>query len=137
MGKHFYPVFTPPWNRCDLSTLILLKELGYQAVSRSTGSHPPALVELPDFQVNVDLHTRKEQRSHADWDGLFEDLEGALRSGFCGVMIHHQRMNEAAFAFLEVLLVTLSRRRDLFLAHFEDLVNIQVRHSKKPAKKLR
>ncbi len=129
MGGDFYPVFTPPWNRCNLPTLILLKELGYHAVSRSIGSHPSTPVELPDFQVNVDLHTRKDQRSGVGWDGLFEDLKGALMSGFCGIMIHHQRMNEAAFTFLEVLLEIFSRRRDLSLVHFGDLVRLQAMQS--------
>ena len=129
MGKDFYPVFTPPWNRCSLSTLILLKELGYHAVSRSTGSRPLTPDQLPDFQVNVDLHTRKEQRPHAGWDGLFEDLKGALRGGFCGIMLHHQRMNEAAFAFLEVLLETFSRCMDISLVHFGDLVLLQAKTS--------
>jgi peptidoglycan/xylan/chitin deacetylase (PgdA/CDA1 family) len=128
MGGDFYPVFTPPWNRCGLSTLILLKELGYHAISRSTGSQPLS-PELPDFQVNVDLHTRKDQRSGVGWDGLFGDLKGALMSGFCGIMIHHQRMNEAAFTFLEVLLEIFSRRIDLSLVHFGDLVRLQAMQS--------
>ncbi len=129
MGRDFYPVFTPPWNRCGLSTLILLKELGYHAVSRSIGSQPSTPDQLPDFQVNVDLHTRKEQRSGGEWDGLFEDLKSALMSGFCGIMIHHQRMNEAAFAFLEVLLEKFSGCKDLFLVNFGDLVRLQAKPS--------
>jgi hypothetical protein len=129
MGSDFCPVFTPPWNRCGLSTLILLRELGYHAVSRSTGSQPSTPIELPDFQVNVDLHTRKEKRPLAGWDGLFEDLKGALMSGFCGIMIHHQRMNEAAFTFLDVLLEIFSRRIDLSLVHFGDLVRLRARQS--------
>jgi hypothetical protein len=129
MGRDFYPVFTPPWNRCGLSTLILLKELGYHAVSRSIGSQPSTPDQLPDFQVNVDLHTRKEQFPSAGWDGLFDDLKGALLSGFCGIMIHHQRMNEAAFAFLEVLLETFSGCKDLILVNFGDLIRLQAKTS--------
>ena len=122
MGKDFFPVFTPPWNRCNLSTLISLKELGYHAVSRSLGSQPSAPVGLPDFQVNVDLHTRKDRASGVGWKGLFEDIKTALGNGFCGIMIHHQRMNEAAFGFLEILLDAFSSRKDLSLVHFGHLV---------------
>lgn len=121
MGEDFYPVFTPPWNRCGLSTMILLRELGYRGVSRSKGSQPSPPDQWPDFQVNVDLHTRKEQAPDEGWEGLFEDLKSALRSDFCGIMIHHQRMNEVAFEFLEVLLGIFSRCKDLSLVHFKDL----------------
>jgi peptidoglycan/xylan/chitin deacetylase (PgdA/CDA1 family) len=124
MGEDFYPVFTPPWNRCDLSTLILLKELGYHAVSRNDGSRPLPLDPLPDFYVNVDLHTRREQGPVSGWNGLFIDLKQALLSGFCGIMIHHQRMNQGAFEFLEVLLGVFSGCRDFPVVHFKDLVGL-------------
>lgn len=121
MGDAFYPVFSPPWNRCGLSTLLLLEELGYCAVSRSKGSHPPSSEQLPDFQVNVDLHTRKEQTPGECWEGLFKDLKSALTSPLCGIMIHHQRMNKLAFEFLEVLLELFSQYKTISLVHFRDL----------------
>ena len=124
MGEDFYPVFTAPWNRCSSVTLELLVELGYHAVSRSQGSLPPPPEGLPDFQVNVDLHTRKELDAEECWDGLFVELKGGLLSGLCGIMIHHQRMNEVAFAFLEVLLQKLSRHQGLRIVHFKDLVGL-------------
>jgi hypothetical protein len=122
IGEDFYPVFTPPWNRCDLSTLILLQDLGYHAVSRNNGSRPQPPDQLPDFYVNVDLHTRRGRRSVTEWDGLFRDLKQALTSGFCGIMIHHQRMNSVAFEFLEVLLGVFSGCKDLPVVQFKDLV---------------
>jgi len=122
MGEDFYPVFTAPWNRCSSITLELLKELGYHAVSRSQGSLPPPPEGLPDFQVNVDLHTRKELDAEEGWNALFAELKGALLSGLCGIMIHHQRMNDAVFAFLEVLLQKLSRHQSLPIVHFKALV---------------
>jgi hypothetical protein len=125
LGSAFYPVFTPPWNRCGLGTLTLLKELDYYAVSRTQGSLPLPPEELEDFAVNVDLHTRKERDPEISWEALFAELGGALSSGFCGIMIHHQRMNEAAFSFLEILLSALSRSRDCSLVHFRDLVQLR------------
>lgn len=121
MDGDFYPVFTPPWNRCDLNTLRLLKELGYAAVSRSLGSQPPALEGLPDFQVNVDLHTRKDVNLNLDWKRLFTELSQAVASGLCGIMIHHQRMNDAAFVFLELLLNVLVHSKKIQLLHLKDL----------------
>ena len=124
MGEDFYPVFTAPWNHCSSITLELLVELGYHAVSRDQGSLPPPPEGLPDFQVNVDLHTRKELDAEEGWDSLFAELKGGLLGGLCGIMIHHQRMNDAAFAFLEVILQKLSRHQGLRIVHFKDLVGL-------------
>ena len=121
MGESFSPVFTPPWNRCDQSTLCILKELNYQAVSRSEKSDPPAPDGLPDFAVSVDLHTRKEDHPLLGWEGLFSELGGSLSQNLCGIMIHHQRMNETAFAFLEMFLQALIKQQHLHLVHFMDL----------------
>ncbi len=122
LGKSFYPVFTPPWNRCDQKALDVLKKLGYVAISRSRGSSQPAPKGLASFDVNVDLHTRKEKTPAAGWDNIFDELQQAIASGRCGIMIHHQRMNEAAFDFLEILLMTLARHKELKLVHFKDLL---------------
>ena len=121
MGKAFYPVFTPPWNRCSLDTLVLLNELGYHAVSRNLGSWPPAPDELPDFPVNVDLHTRKEADPVEGWDRLLDELGKAISSGLCGIMIHHQRMNNMAFSFIDILLKIFLDRKDVLLVHLKDL----------------
>ena len=121
LGENFVPVFTPPWNRCDGKTLELLSELGYHAVSRSANSRPPARDGLPDFQVNVDLHTRPEADPESGWQRLWAELERARGGGRLGIMIHHQRMNEAAFDFLQLLLEAFGRNRRLRLVHFGHL----------------
>ena len=45
-------------------------------------------------------------------------------NGFCGIMTHHQRMNEAAFDFLEVLIQAFSHCKDLCFVHLKDLVRL-------------
>lgn len=109
MKEHFYPLFTAPWNRCSEETLKLLKNIGYRAVSRSQGARPVSPKKLPDIPVNVDLHTRKETRAADGWKNLLQELGAALSNGFCGIMIHHQRMNDAAFVFMDLLLHHLIR----------------------------
>jgi peptidoglycan/xylan/chitin deacetylase (PgdA/CDA1 family) len=126
MGKAFFPVFTPPWNRCSGDTLQLLREIGYVAVSRSHGSKPQALANLPDFFVSVDLHTRKEKEPAAGRDNLVKEFKQAAGSGECGIMIHHQMMNESAFDFLEALLKMLVKRKKLHIVHFRDMVEGKV-----------
>lgn len=122
MGEAFYPVFTPPWNRCGANTLQALKSLGYAAVSRSRRSKPLSPGGLPDFFVNVDLHTRKEREAAVGWHNLLREFEQALASGFCGIMIHHQLMNAAAFEFLEVLFKALINHPEIQVVNFKDLV---------------
>ncbi|MDD4392869.1 MAG: polysaccharide deacetylase family protein [Desulfobacterales bacterium] len=121
LGPDFYPAFTPPWNRCDVTTLQQLKDLEYHAVSRSRGSCCPPPDGLPDIPVNVDLHTRKEIRSEQGWENLLGEIHQAISCGFCGIMIHHQRMNNAAFYFLKHLCRIISTRRELLAMHLKDL----------------
>jgi hypothetical protein len=104
MGDRFTPIFTPPWNRCSRVTIECLQRLGFMGISRSPDGHPPPLEGLTEFPVALDLHTRKEKDANLGWERLFNELHGALQSGFCGIMLHHQRMNAAAFRFLELLL---------------------------------
>jgi len=126
LAKAFYPVFTPPWNRCSANTLQVLKDLGYAAVSRSRGSKPLSPGGLPDFYVNVDLHTRKERYPEAGWNNLLREFEQAIASNYCGIMIHHQMMNAAAFDFLKVLLKALKKNPKLQLTHFKDLAGKKI-----------
>jgi len=125
MEELFYPVFTPPWNRCSLDTLNVIKELGYYAVSREKGSLLPSPDGLFDFQIHVDLHTRKSVNPIEDWNSLFTEISQAISSGNCGIMIHHQRMNDAAFGFLELFLKTFVKRKNLVPVHFKDMVVIE------------
>lgn len=122
LGHDFLPVFTPPWNRCSAATLQALVELGFQAVSRNRGARPEPPAVLPDFQVNVDLHTRKEQSPELSFAGLLHEIEEGLASGRCGIMIHHQRMNGRALQLLDILLEKLGNNRTIIPVHFADLL---------------
>jgi hypothetical protein len=123
LGRDFNPVFTPPWNRCNQITLDSLVTVGFKAVSRSRGAHPVSTV-LPDFQVNVDLHTRKEIDTEYGMQNLLTELEKGLASGRCGIMLHHQRMNNRALHFLDLLLGEINKAQKVETVHFGDLLNI-------------
>lgn len=117
LGRRFTPLFTPPWNRLRPDALPLLVELGYAGLScdaktarvlRPSGADArEALCAFPLRPVHADLHTRRETAPQAALDGLLQDFATGLATGCCGVMLHHQRMNQAAFAFLERLLRAL------------------------------
>jgi len=121
MGDAFTPIFTPPWNRCSEITLARLREMGYAAVSRSRGSLPPAPLGLPEHAVDVDLHTDRAPTAAIGWQRLTDRLVDSLSRPTCGIMIHHQRMNEAAFDFLDQLLDTLHQQRRLTTVDVRDL----------------
>jgi hypothetical protein len=110
LGDAFFPAFTPPWNRCGADALAALVDLGFRVLSRNAGAKPPAPSNLPEFSVGVDLHTRREPDPEADWKALLGELESAVAGGSAGVMLHHQRMNDAAVEFLDRFLEISSRR---------------------------
>ena len=121
LGNLFYPVFTPPWNRCSQDTLELLNEMNYAAVSRSKGAKPPAGKILPDLAINIDLHTRREVDSNEGWKNLLAEFAAAAECGCMGIMLHHQLMNDAAFVFLDQLLALLKSNRNISLVSFREL----------------
>ncbi len=121
LGDNFHPVFTPPWNRCSQATLTSLAHLRFKAISRSAGARPEAPSVLPDFQVNVDLHTRKESLPQRGLENLLTELEKGIGSGQCGIMIHHQRMNRRALHLLDLLLEIVGQDQRIDTLHFNDM----------------
>ena len=103
-----------------------LKKLEYLAVSRIRGSLPRPPDGLPETDVTVDLHTRKRMDRMSEWDQFFVELGQSLSSGSCGIMIHHNRMNTAAFGFLGSLLQNISRSKGIQPVHLKDLVRGRV-----------
>ena len=121
MGNVFTPVFTPPWNRCCLEAMEHLKALKFKAVSRSMGNLPVAPEGLKEISVHADLHTRKDKDASSGWTALFKELETGFTTGCCGIMLHHMRMNDSAFLFLEHLLYRLSSRKNIQRVQYQDL----------------
>lgn len=107
LGENFTPFFTPPWNRCSAETMHSLVELGFSAISRSTNVSPQPPQELPDIPVNIDLHTVKTTTPAEGITNLQSLMEHAVKSGFAGFMLHHQRMNKTSQLFLNYLLAKI------------------------------
>ncbi len=121
MGNDFSPFFTPPWNRCSSDSLEGLKKLGFTAVSRSSNARPETPDGLPDLQVSIDLHTRKETEPQQAFNALLREIEQSVSSSTAGVMIHHQRMDTAAVAFLDSLLEAVAENPSLQPVLFAEL----------------
>ena len=122
MKGSFSPFFTPPWNRCSIDTLHGLQSLGFKAVSRSKNAQPASPVELPDIQINIDLHTRKEVDPELCLKLLLKEVEQSISSGCGGIMIHHQLMNQSSYAFLELLLGKVNKSAHLHPVTFQDII---------------
>lgn len=122
MDESFAPFFTPPWNRCSIDTLHGLKNLDFQAVSRSLKAKPISPSGLPDLQVNTDLHTRKETDPQSSLRSLLKELEEGIKNGQSGIMIHHQRMNRTAFDFLDLLLQIIASQPKLYPVRFQEMI---------------
>ncbi len=118
LGNEFSHYFTPPWNRCSGDTLEGLQMLGFKAVSRSRNAKPPAPENFPDFQVNIDLHTRKETDPQKCMQHLLTEISEGIAGGTGGIMLHHQRMNQAAFDFLDLFLHIIASNPQLHATHF-------------------
>jgi hypothetical protein len=108
LTEAFQPFFTPPWNRCSLETLHVLRNKGFRGISRYRGAVPASEEILPDVPMNVDLHTRKEASQETSLSNLLLEIETGLASGYCGIMLHHQRMNQHAVTLLDSLLRLLA-----------------------------
>ncbi|MCK5070043.1 MAG: polysaccharide deacetylase family protein [Desulfocapsa sp.] len=122
MGNNFAPFFTPPWNRCSIDSLNGLESLGFKAVSRSKNAKPVSSSILPDLQINIDLHTRKETDPETSLNNLLKEIEQGLATGTGGVMIHHQLMNREAFQFLNLFFETILSFPSIKPLLFEDLL---------------
>lgn len=107
LGRHFVPVFTPPWNRLDLTTLEVLQRLDFKGVSLD-GPFPRGAkhsIKLKNFRIALDMHTRKSVQKEFAFDEFMKDLEALFtQKGPVGIMIHHHRMNIQAFEILNLIL---------------------------------
>jgi hypothetical protein len=122
MGKTLTPIFTPPWNRCGLETMSELQQMGFKAVSRSYGSLPEPPSGFKDFVVHVDLHTGKEKLPKDGWEKMLNEFKQGIGSKRCGIMIHHMRMNDQAFIFLEYLLDLICSNRQIKTITYKQLI---------------
>ena len=122
LGQRFSLFFTPPWNRCSQDTLDGLQKLAFHAVSRSKNAKPPPPTGLRDIQVNIDLHTRKEQNPEKCLNDLLAEISRGIANGSGGIMIHHQRMNQVAFDFLDLLLQAIRADSRLQPVLFQELL---------------
>jgi hypothetical protein len=93
LGPLLDPIFTPPWNRCTLTTARCLVDLGFKVLSREATA--PAfdvsgLIELP-VRVDWFAHRKRVRLSRIEFGELLAaNIEPA---GPVGIMFHHAIMD--------------------------------------------
>ncbi len=114
-------VFTPPWNRCAPWTGEVLRELGFDVLSRDLSAGTLGLPGLRELPVTVDWHA-KRRRVPVDRSARGELLAGSVRAaGPVGVMLHHEVMSEQDLADTGALLALLSGHSSVVVGHLDEL----------------
>jgi hypothetical protein len=123
------PVFVPPWNRCTETTLALLADLGFAAVSRDGATQERTATGLLEIGIDVDWVACLRA-------GGPEAVAGALASAVgsrtekgphhgrpLGVMLHHAVMGSPDVHAVEQLLALLAHHRCVINTSLADLVS--------------
>jgi hypothetical protein len=122
-GAHWFPVFIPPWNRCNEDTYRALDQLGFRALSARQGNSLVTGYRFKVISITLDLYRWKGGACLKPPDEIIDDLIVQLsRPQTIGVMLHHKVMDEQAFTFLESLLDTLASHPIVRLHTFESLL---------------
>lgn len=122
----FFPVFTPPWNRCTSDTFKALDTLGFQILSKDLGKHPITDYSFTEISTSLDLFTWKGEAKMKNPQDIvqlllsqFENLE------IIGILLHHKVMNTKSFAFLDQLLRELAHWPNIEFHTFQTLLQTE------------
>jgi len=113
----FYPVYTPPWNRCTEDTLKVLDRLGFKVFSKDKGKTKATGYGFREISTTLDLYRWKGNPRMKAPEEIVEQLLIQMKEEApIGLLLHHKVMGEAEFRFLDHLLGTL---RDFANVQFE------------------
>ena len=122
-GAAFFPVFTPPWNRCTATTFSALAELGFPVLSKDRGREAVTGYGFQEIPITLDLYRWRDgavMKAPAD---IISELRDQLSAGeTIGIMLHHKVMDESAYEFLDLLVHGLSRQTGLEFHTFQSLL---------------
>jgi hypothetical protein len=108
-GAQVDPIFTPPWNRCNATTVDCLVELGYRVLSRERDAAPLAVRGLCELPADIDW-CRALVMQRSPLERLGRMLATAAASGRpVGVLLNHAVMADRDLTQLGELLRLLSR----------------------------
>lgn len=104
-GKDFFPVFTPPWNRCTAVTHEVLVGLGFAAISDLARHDWESLKGIVRIPATLDIIDWKGSRDLRPGEEILAQLVEQIGAGGpVGILLHHQVMSQTAFDFIARLI---------------------------------
>jgi predicted glycosyltransferase len=132
-GDRFYPIFTPPWNRCTTATFAALEQLGFAALSRDKGAKPAPTGQIREVSVTLDLFDwGGNPQLRAPQDIVADLLEQLDPRSQIGLMLHHKVMDARAFSLLDKLLAELARYPNVHFHTFQTLLALEANAAHEP-----
>jgi peptidoglycan/xylan/chitin deacetylase (PgdA/CDA1 family) len=114
-------VFTPPWNRSAPWTAEVLRELGFDVLSRDLSAGPAGVPGLRELPVTVDWFA-KQRKVPVDRTRRGELLAASARAEApVGVMLHHEVMSEEDLADVGELLALVAQHAGASAHHLDAL----------------
>ena len=105
IGELFEPIFVPPWDRLGASTLEILAQEHYLAVSVIETSSSPEDPRVPRVRMTTDPVQWRPDRAHRPWEETHREVAERLAlEGYAGIELHHEIMDEEAVTGLDGLL---------------------------------
>jgi hypothetical protein len=120
VGDRLEPIFTPPWNRCTVTTVQCLADLGFELLSCdvTAGTGGGEIDELP---VTLDWTGRRGAPAGAcDWGIAIAGSISAAQQPI-GLMLHHAVMSELDREMVGALLDVLTSHDAVRFAPMLDL----------------
>ena len=122
----FFPVFTPPWNRCTPDTFKVLEELGFHLLSKDVGKHPITGYSFTEISTSLDLYTWKGGAAMKSPEDIVQLLLQQIEKlPVIGILLHHKVMDATAFAFLDQLLSQLHQWPNVEFHTFKTLMQTE------------
>ena len=122
----FFPVFTPPWNRCTPDTFKVLDELGFHLLSKDVGKHPITEYSFTEISTSLDLYTWKGGAKMKAPEDIVQLLLRQIQElPVIGILLHHKVMDATAFAFLDQLLGQLQQWPNVEFHTFQTLMQTE------------
>lgn len=107
-GAHWFPAFTPPWNRSTEDTFRAVERLGFEVLS--TDRRRPAAFGFHQEPVTLDLYRWKGHPAMRPAGEIAAELATQIEGRqTIGILLHHKVMDAAAFDFLDFLLGEIRR----------------------------